>query len=70
MCRFEGCQRDLRYYIERKWKEECDNLIHNGIQDPRRWTKSVSNVISHMDRNEIQFGVFESEFALICLFNE
>jgi predicted GIY-YIG superfamily endonuclease len=70
VCGFEGCRRDLRYYIERKWKEERDNLIHNGIQDPRRWAKSVSNVISHVDRNEIQFGVLESELALICLFNE
>ena len=70
MCGFEGCQRILLYYIERKWKEECNNLIHNGIQDPCRWAKSVSNMISYVDKNEIQFGVLKSELALIFLFNE
>ena len=71
VCGFGGTRRDLRYYIERRWKEERDNMIHNGgIQDPRRWAKSVSNVISHIGNNENQFGVLKSELILSLLFNE
>ena len=46
-------------------------MIHNnGIQGPCRWAKSVSNVISHIDCNENQFGVLKSELILILLLNE
>ena len=70
VCGFAGTRRDVRYYIEQKWKEQRNNFINNGIQDPRRWAKSVTNVISHVISNENQFGVLESDLTLVCLFNE
>lgn len=70
VCGFGGVRRDLRYYIERRWKEERDILIQRGINDPRRWARSVTKVISNISRSTEVFGVIENELTLVCLFED
>ena len=38
ICGFNG-DNHLMYYIEQKWKETRDNLISQGIHDPREFAR-------------------------------
>ena len=70
VCGFGGTRRDLRYYIERKWKERRDELIGQGINDFREWAlcvKDVINRISGEDR-QYQFGVSRTDLMVVQLF--
>ena len=70
VCGFGGTRRDLRYYIERKWKERRDELIGQGINDFREWAlcvKDVINRISGEDR-QYQFGVSRTDLTVVQLF--
>ena len=46
---FNGTDKTFRRFIERKWKEKRDELIREGINDPREWFRSGSYVISSLD---------------------
>ena len=46
---FNGTDKTFRRFIERRWKEKRDELIREGINDPREWFRSGSYVISSLD---------------------
>jgi predicted GIY-YIG superfamily endonuclease len=71
VCGFGGTRRDLRYYIERKWKERRDQLISQRVNDQCEWARCVSDVINQaVDGNYHQtFGVSRSNLTLVLLFN-
>ena len=44
-----GTRRDLRYYIEQKWKERTDKLIQQqGIDNFCEWALCVNDVINRI----------------------
>jgi predicted GIY-YIG superfamily endonuclease len=71
ICGFNGSRRDLRYYIERKWKDQRDQLIQNGIMDTRSWARCADTVINIVSNdNENRFGIAPTDLSLVLLFNE
>ena len=68
ICGFGGHRRDLRYYIERKWKEHRDQLINNGVMDTREWARCADIVINRVGDDQ-RFGVTTNELSLVLLFN-
>jgi predicted GIY-YIG superfamily endonuclease len=71
ICGFGGCRRDLRYYIEAKWKEQRDELITQGYNDPHEWALCGNSVIHNIvTQNELsgQYSVSSHDLNLICLF--
>ena len=67
ICGFGGGRNDLRYYIERKWKERRDEFIGNGVIDVREIAMGGNEVIQRL--SEVQFGIAPTELTLVCLFN-
>ena len=59
---------DLMLYIERVWKEKRDQLIRNGVNDPKAWAYCGEEIINII--NEDRFGIKPSDLTLVCLFNE
>ena len=66
ICGFGGGRKDLRYHIEKTWKEKRDELIRNGNTNHRSIALSANSIIRGL--NENQFGVAPSELILVCLF--
>ena len=64
---FDG-QRPLREYIERKWKEKRDELIMNGIKDPKQWSRCGADVILSM--NQYDFNIEKSDLRFVLLFTD
>ena len=48
VCGFGGRRRDLRYYIENKWKDKRDKLISSGVTNVCEWAKCANTVINHV----------------------
>ena len=71
VCGFGGTRRDLRYYIERKWKERRDQLINQGVNDQCECACCVTDVINQTVNGYHQqtFGVSRSDLTLVLLFN-
>ena len=67
MCGFQ-MNNDLLFYMERRWKEERDNLIRNNTRDAREWALSGSVVIN--DLNTENYGLSSSDISLVCLFKD
>ncbi len=65
ICGFNG-EKNLRRFIEQKWKEKRDSLVQNGINDIRRWAHCGNEVIDNLD--ETAFNTEKSELRLILLF--
>jgi hypothetical protein len=65
ICGFNG-EKNLRRFIEQKWKEKRDSLAQNGINDIRRWAHCGNEVIENLD--ETAFNTEKSELRLILLF--
>ena len=59
---------DLLFYLEMIYKEKWDQLIRNGVNDPKSWAYCGEEIIS--DLNEERFGVKPTDLTLVCLFNE
>jgi hypothetical protein len=58
VCGFGGTRRDLRYYIERKWKERRDELIQQqGIDDFHEWALCVNDVINRISGEDRQYQI-------------
>ena len=73
ICGFGGCRRDLRYYIEAKWKEKRDELIGQGINNPREWALSGNDVIQNIviqNERSGQYNVTQNDLTLVCLFRQ
>ena len=49
----------LRFYVERKWKERCNHLKINGINDVRQWARSGNDIIQNI--NEDTFNIERHE---------
>ena len=49
------------------WKIRRDQLITNGIDDPRQWVRCGQDVIKKMD--EEKFGNKKPDLFLVCLFH-
>ena len=65
ICGFNG-ERNLRRFIEQKWKERRDCLVRNGINDVRIWARCGNDVIDNID--EVAFNIERSELRLVLLF--
>jgi len=59
---------DLMFYIERIWKEKRDQLIRNGVNDPKSWAYCGEESINFV--NEDSFGIKPSDLTSVCLFNK
>ena len=76
ICGFGGGRRDLRYFIESKWKEKRDEVIQRGQQSILAWARCGETVIHDITNNNNggdgsnRFGVTESELSLVLLFKE
>ena len=76
ICGFGGERRDLRYFIESKWKEKRDEVIQRGQQSILAWARCGETVIHDITNNNNggdgsnRFGVTESELSLVLLFKE
>ena len=55
------------YYIEQKWKETRDNLISQGIHDPREFARRGNEVINARNSNFSLTNV-SNELRLVLLF--
>jgi predicted GIY-YIG superfamily endonuclease len=66
ICGFGGGRSDLRYHIEKKWKEKRDELIRNGETDIKELAMGGNDVLQRLQ--ESQFGVAPTELTLVCLF--
>ena len=66
ICGFGGGRNDLRYYIERNWKERRDEFIGNGVIDVRETAMGGNEVIHRL--SEAQIGIAPTELTLVCLF--
>ena len=66
ICGFGGGRRDLRYYVENKWKEKRDELISNGTTDIKTLAMGGNDVLQRL--HESQFGIAPTELTLVCLF--
>ena len=65
---FGGTRRDLRYYIEQKWKERTDKLIQQqGIDDFREWALCVNDVINRIsgEDRQYQFGISCTDLTVV-----
>ena len=67
ICGFNG-NKTLRCFVEHKWKQRRDQLIINGINDPRQWARCGNDVIDNL--NEDDFNIEKSELRLILLFRD
>ena len=67
ICGFNG-NKNLRCFIEQKWKERHDQLILNSINDPRLWATSGNDVIQSLNDNS--FNIEKNELCLVLLFRE
>ena len=63
---FNGGRRDLRFWLENKWKERRDELINQGIVDPKELALCGNDIIQALTIQ--QFGVSPSDLTLVCLF--
>ena len=56
---FGGTRRDLRYYIEWKWKQKRDKLIQQCMNDFLEWALCVNDVIKRIsgEDRQYQFGI-------------
>lgn len=71
ICGFGESRRDLRYYVERKWKEKHDELIWHGVNDVKEWATCGNDVIRNMTAttDTIQnFGISQTDLTLVCVF--
>ena len=53
-------RKDLRYFIEQKWKERRDELVQQqGIADFREWAFYVNDAINRIsgEDRQYQFGI-------------
>ena len=68
ICGFDGL-RPLRLFIEKRWKEKRDDLIWNGIEDPKDWARSGIDMINEVNQNEFP-DISKSDLRLVLLFKE
>ena len=54
ICGFNS-NRELLYYIERRWKEERDKAIRNHVNNPKEWALCGNDAL--MGINEESYGV-------------
>lgn len=67
ICGFEGCD-TMMLSIERKWKEVRDNLIVQGMNDPREWARSGRSVIECANNQRSDGNGYD--LRLVLLFND
>ena len=56
----------LMYYIENKWKEKREQMIGQGIMEPRAWARGVNDV-TNLDYSNFGSSV-DNELRLVLLF--
>ena len=67
ICGFEGHNKVQREYIERRWKECRDEVIRNGVLDPRQWAKCAQDVLNEI-HDQQQDGFDVSGLHVVYLF--
>ena len=67
---FGGRRRDLRYYIEWKWKERRGELIQQAIDDFCEWALCVNDDIDRIsgEDRQYQFSVSCTVLTVVQLF--
>ena len=55
ICGFDGGCKQLLEHIEYEWKVRQNELITNGINDPRKWARYGQDVMNQID--ETQYGI-------------
>ena len=59
---------NLRFYLERRWKVNYNNLISRNNNDPRAWTRDAGQMTIEDAISSNNFLIFEHNLKLVLLF--
>ena len=59
---------NLRFYLERRWKVNRDNLISRNNNDPRAWARDAGQMAIEDAISSNNFLISEHDLKLVLLF--
>ena len=60
--------KDLRLYLERKWKVNCDYHLQMENIDPHVWARDAGNITINQEIQCGRFIISENDLKLVLLF--